>query len=182
MVMTYRLSVLVVSSLAAVLGGCTYNEDDLRGVHQDTLQDSSIADLVTVNSPIDTEGVDAGLVVDVAGSEFAPRVDTSEIDARVDASSSRRIDASSDTGIDAPSDTEIDISSSSGINDSGSVDHQSVDVFSADAGDRSIDSLDSNIDVSAMDVQVSEAGGMDGLGEALTPTVAHSFSELGGRF
>jgi hypothetical protein len=156
MVMTYRLSILVVSSLAAVLAGCTYNDDDLRGVHQDTLQDSGAADLATANSPIDTEGVDVGLVADVAGSEFAPRVDTSKIDASVD--------ASSDTGIDAPSDTGIDAPSSSGITDSGSVDRQSVDVFSADASDLFIDaSLDSNIDVSAIDGYVSEVGGMDGL-------------------
>jgi hypothetical protein len=149
MVMTYRLSVLVVSSLAATLGGCTYNENDLRGVHQDTLQDSDAADLAIVNSPIDAEGVDAGLVVDVAGSEFASRVDASEIDASVDALSS--------TGIDVPS--------SSGINDSGSVDRQSVDAFSAETSDLSIDSLDSNIDVSAIDVQVSEVGGMDIVGK-----------------
>ena len=147
MVMTYRLSILVVSSLAAVLGGCTYNEDDLRGVHQDTLQDTGAADQATVNSPIDTEGADAGLVADVSGSEFAPRVDTSEIDASVDASSS----------------AGIDVSTSSGINDSGDVDRQSVDVSPADASALSIDSLDSKIDVSAIDVQVSEAGGMDGL-------------------
>jgi hypothetical protein len=147
MVMTYRLSILVVSSLAAVLGGCTYNEDDLRGVHQDTLQDTGAADQATVNSPIDTEGADAGLVADVSGSEFAPRVDTSEIDASVDASSS----------------AGIDVSTSSGINDSGDVDRQSVDVSPADASALSIDSLDSQIDVSAIDVQVSEAGGMDGL-------------------
>jgi hypothetical protein len=173
MVMTYRLSILVVSSLAAVLAGCTYNEDDLRGVHQDTLQDSGAADLATVNSPIDTEGVDAGLVADVAGSEFAPRVDTSKIDASVDASSDTGIDASSDTGIDAPSDTRIDAPSdtgidapsSSGINDSGSVDRQSVDVSPADASALSIDSLDSKIDVSAIDVQVSEVGGMDSVGK-----------------
>jgi hypothetical protein len=155
MVMTYRLSILVVSSFAAVLGGCTYNEDDLRGVHQDALQDSGAADLATTNSPIDTEGVEVGLVADVAGSEFAPRVDASEIDARVDASSSAGIDASSDTGIDVPA--------SSGINDSGDVDRQSVDVSPADASALSIDSLDSNIDVSAIDVQVSEVGGMDGV-------------------
>jgi hypothetical protein len=155
MVMTYRLSILIVSSLAAVLGGCTYNEDDLRGVHQETLRDSGAADQATANSPIDTEGVDVGLVADVAGSEFAPRVDTSESDASVDASSSAGIDVSSDTGIDVPT--------SSGINDSGDVDRQSVDVSPADASALSIDSLDSKIDVSALDVQVSEVGGMDGL-------------------
>jgi hypothetical protein len=165
MVMTYRLSILVVSSLAAVLAGCTYNEDDLRGVHQDTLQDSSAADLATVNSPIDTEGVDAGLVADVAGSEFAPRVDTSKIDASVDASSDASVDASSDASVDVSSDTGIDAPSSSGIHDSGSVDYQSVDVSPADASALSIDSLDSKIDVSAIDVQVSEVGGMDSVGK-----------------
>jgi hypothetical protein len=158
MVMTYKqgLSVLAVSFLAAVLGGCTYNEDDLRGVHQDNLQDASAVDLATTqieadaNSPIDAEGVDAGLVVDVAGGEVTPRVDASEIDASADAFSS--------TGIDASSSIEI--------NDSGSVDHQSVDVSPADVSDLSIDSHDSNIDLFAVDVQVSEAGGMDGAGKA----------------
>lgn len=149
MVTTYKqgLPIVAVAFLAAAFGSCTYNEDDLRGVHQDNLQDASVADLASaqseagVNSPVDAEGIDAGPVVDAAGDEFVLNIDA---------------------GADAPSSTESDAVLNTGIQDGGSVDDQSVDVSPTDSSDLSINSHDSGVDVSAIDVQVREAGGTDG--------------------
>jgi hypothetical protein len=189
MVMTYKqgLPVLAVSFLAVAFGSCTYNEDDLRGAPQSTPQDSGPIDLATapieadanvvVNSPIDAEGVDVGPEVDVAGGGFDTPADASEIDASADAFSSTGIDAFSSTGIDAFSSTGNDAFSSTGNdafsstgnNDSGGVDEQSVDVSAADTRDLWETSPDSDIDVSAVDVQVEEdeagGGGIDGADE-----------------
>jgi hypothetical protein len=142
MVATYQqgLRVLAVSFLA--LGGCTYNENELRPVPHalpDAAPDLNVGGIDTPGiARLDAEALDVGTALDGA------------IDAPIDA-------PMLDTAIDSPTRDAID---------GGGIDLPALDSVGADAGDVPITSvtIDGGIDVSPLDGGVTEAGRLDGAG------------------
>jgi hypothetical protein len=136
------LRVLAACCLALALGGCTYDENELRPwpyTPSDAAADTSTGGVdAPAIVPLDAEALDVGTVLD--GGVDAP--------------------------LDAPMlDSAID-SGGPGALDTGAVDLPALDGPAADASDVPITSvtIDGAIDVSPLDGGVTEAGGVDGDG------------------
>jgi hypothetical protein len=133
---------LAACCLALALGGCTYDENELRPwpyAPSDAAADARVggSDAPEI-VPLDAEALDVGTALD--GGEDAP--------------------------LDAPMlDSAID--SGGGALDTGAVDLPALDGPGADASDLPITSvtIDGAVDGSPLDGGVTEAGGVDGAGD-----------------
>ena len=154
MVMTYKQGLLAFSFLAAISGGCTYNEDDLHARHPDNDappdRPYGSPDLpgtpgeIGAASPADAAASDAGVALDAAGDVA---MDSHPTPSGVDA----EIDSSTDA-----SDTQPDRSTT--LQPDGTED-QSIGASLPDASDLPTTRFDAHLDALPIEVHVTEAGG-----------------------
>ena len=162
MVMTYKQGLLAFFFLAAVSGGCTYNEDDLHARHPDN--DAPIdrpygsPDLPGTPGEIGADTpADAGVALDAASdvamdSHPASSGADAEIDSGTDASDTQP-DRSSTLQPDVTEDQQPDVT-----------EDQSIGASLPDASDLPITRFDAHLDALPIEVHVTEAGEADGAG------------------
>jgi hypothetical protein len=180
MVGSFKQSLLVLSSIAVALGGCTYNEDELHAGNPSP-RDASVAEvpsgpdlleLVDLPGPADLPGAedlpavsvapDAEMPVDDAetadvleGSDVADGAD----DARPDAI---RADANTDASL-PERDTSVSPGADSATDQPAKTD---ASVDSADGPATGRDARDAGVGDSAADLQQGETRGLDSQGLA----------------
>jgi hypothetical protein len=175
MVGSFKQSLLVLSSIAVALGGCTYNEDELHAGNPGP-RDAGAADLPS--SPDLLELVDLPGTADLPGAEDLPAVSVApDADMPIDDAETADVLEGSDVADGADdarpdvirADADVDASAPERDTADSATDQPAKTDASVDSADRPAtgpDARDAGVSDSAADLQQGESRGLDSQGLA----------------